>query len=83
MPSPPPPRNARSHYTDAMEILLNGQPHAAPDDGTILSLLHQLGIAERRVAVERNGEIVPRSQHPTTPLAANDRIEIVHAIGGG
>ena len=60
-----------------MDIQLNGQPHV------LLALLEQQGLAERRVAVEVNGEIVPRGQHAHAQLKAGDRVEIVHALGGG
>jgi sulfur carrier protein len=42
-----------------------------------------MALAGKRVAVERNGEIVPKSQHPQVPLADGDRLEIVVAVGGG
>ena len=46
-------------------------------------LVAALGLAGKRIAVERNGEIVPRSRYADTPLAAGDRLEIVGAVGGG
>ncbi len=67
----------------AMEIVLNGQPRQIETPATVLRLLQLEGLAERRVAVEVNGEIVPRSRHGDHPLTAGDRIEIVHALGGG
>ncbi len=67
-----------------MEILLNGAPRALPASATrLIDLLHAEGLAERRVAVEINGEIIPRSQHGEHLLHAGDRVEIVHALGGG
>ena len=66
-----------------MEIQLNGQARHLPAGSTLTKLLAGEGLAERRVAVEVNGEIVPRSQHPTHALEQGDRIEIVHALGGG
>lgn len=65
-----------------MTILLNGQPHPLTAT-TLADLLVELGLTGRRVAIELNGEIAPRSQHATLMLKANDRIEVVHAIGGG
>ncbi|KRG40196.1 sulfur carrier protein ThiS [Stenotrophomonas sp. HITSZ_GD] len=66
-----------------MDIQLNGEPrHIAPDT-TLAALLGSEGLAERRVAVEINGEIVPRGRHAEHRLAEGDRIEIVHALGGG
>lgn len=66
-----------------MKIILNGQekPLAAPI--TVAALLAEMGLAERRVAVEVNREIVPRSRHRELELKDNDRVEVVFAIGGG
>jgi len=66
-----------------MEITLNGVPTTLPGDATVGQLLVQAGLAERRVAVEVEGAIVPRSAHPTHLLHPGDRVEIVHALGGG
>lgn len=66
-----------------MQIQLNGQPRHFEDGSTLAQLLEAEGLAERRVAVEVNGEIVPRARHPLHALEAGDRIEIVHALGGG
>lgn len=66
-----------------MDIQLNGQPLALPDQSTVATLLQLQGLGERRVAVEVNGEIVPRGQHVSLALQAGDRVEIVHALGGG
>lgn len=66
-----------------MEIQLNGAGHVMPGPCTIAALLVDAGFGERRVAVEVNGEIVPRSAHATRELAPGDRVEIVHALGGG
>ncbi len=66
-----------------MDIVLNGQLRQIAAPTTVAQLLQLEGLTERRVAVEVNGEIVPRSQHDARPLAPGDRIEIVHALGGG
>ena len=66
-----------------IELTVNGEPQQAADHSTVASLLKELSLAERRVAVERNGEIVPKSRHAEQALQSGDRIEIVHAIGGG
>ncbi|MBI1195086.1 MAG: sulfur carrier protein ThiS [Gammaproteobacteria bacterium] len=66
-----------------MEIQLNGEPKQVAPGSTIADLVSAEGLANRRVAVEVNLEIVPRSQYDRTAIAAGDRIEIVHAIGGG
>jgi sulfur carrier protein len=66
-----------------MEIMLNGQAQDVAEALTIAGLLAEAGLADRRVAVEVNQTIVPRSQHASHRLAAGDRVEILHAIGGG
>ena len=66
-----------------MQILLNGDSLELPDGATVADLLVRLDLTGRRVAVERNLDIVPRSQHATTALVDGDRLEVVHAIGGG
>ncbi|MFT4257186.1 MAG: sulfur carrier protein ThiS [Pseudoxanthomonas sp.] len=66
-----------------MDIQLNGEPRQLADGGSIADLLQIEHLAQRRVAVEVNGEIVPRSQHAIRVLAEGDRVEIVHALGGG
>ena len=65
-----------------MHITLNGDAREFPLDTTVVELLDTLGYAGKRVAVERNGEIVPKSQHAQTTLADGDQIEIVVAVGG-
>ena len=67
----------------AMEILLNGQPKTLPDSISLATLIDQLGFTGKRIAVERNGEIVPKSTYATVQLVAADRLEIVVAVGGG
>lgn len=66
-----------------MNIHVNGHAQSLAEPCTVAGLLDVLGLAGRRVAVERNGEIVPRGRYAETLLADGDRIEIVHAIGGG
>ncbi|MBP6078827.1 MAG: sulfur carrier protein ThiS [Xanthomonadales bacterium] len=66
-----------------MNILLNGLPQQLRDGADVAELLMVAGLAEKRVAVEVNLEIVPRSRHATRVLGEGDRVEIVHAIGGG
>lgn len=66
-----------------MQIQLNGAAFQLPDDQTIAALLELLQLGERRVAVELNLDIVPRSLHANTLLREGDALEIVHAIGGG
>jgi sulfur carrier protein len=66
-----------------LEISLNGAPCQFDAPLTIAALLERQGLAGKRVAVEKNGEIVPKSQHAATAIAAGDRLEIVVAVGGG
>lgn len=64
-------------------VLVNGQTHQFQPPLNIMGLLKALDLEGKRVAVERNGAIVPRSLHGSTPIADGDRIEIVVAVGGG
>ncbi|MFC1749227.1 sulfur carrier protein ThiS [Pseudomonadota bacterium] len=66
-----------------MEIIVNGEPRDVAESFTVTNLLQELELIGRRLAVEVNMEIVPRSQHEQRQLKAGDKIEIVHAIGGG
>lgn len=66
-----------------MRIYLNGNPHECATESSVAALLAEAGYAGRRVAVEVNREIVPRSQHGQYTLHEDDRVEIVQAIGGG
>ena len=66
-----------------VKIILNGQEKSLATPITIGGLLHEMGLAERRVAVEVNREIVPRSRHDEFELKDSDRVEVVFAIGGG
>lgn len=66
-----------------MEILINGQPRQFAGPLTVSELIDSLKLAGKRIAVERNGEIVPRGRHAQTVLAHGDRIEVVVAVGGG
>ncbi len=66
-----------------MEIVLNGEPRIIRPDTTLAALLAELGLEGRRLAVEVNERVVPRSLFAERRIACGDRIEIVHAIGGG
>ncbi|MFP8968627.1 sulfur carrier protein ThiS [Pokkaliibacter sp. CJK22405] len=66
-----------------IEVEVNGEQHRLPPESTISVLLESMGLQDKRVAVELNLEIVPRSQHSERILASGDRLEVVHAIGGG
>ena len=66
-----------------MRILLNGESFELAEPASVADLLARLDLLERRVAVELNLEIVPRSAHAGTLLREGDRVEVVRAIGGG
>lgn len=66
-----------------MNIYINGQAHELPANSTVASLVEHLALTGKRIAIELNQEIVPRSEHASTSLNEGDKLEIVHAIGGG
>ncbi len=66
-----------------MNVLLNGEPKSLPAGTTVARLVAMLQLGEKRLALEINEEIVPRSLYAEYAIRANDRIEIVHAVGGG
>jgi len=66
-----------------MKIVLNGEDREIAPSTSLQQLLELAGYAQRRVAIEINREIVPRSRHGSHTLSPGDRVEIVHAIGGG
>lgn len=69
--------------TTSIDVIINGQQKSLDDDVTAERLVHLLSLADQRIAVEINGEIVPRSTYPDRRIAPGDRIEIVRAVGGG
>jgi sulfur carrier protein len=66
-----------------VQLTINGETRAFAGVADVAGLVMALGLDTRKVAVERNLEIVPRSAYQETPVADGDRIEIVHFIGGG
>lgn len=66
-----------------MKIVLNGHEEDVASHATLADLVASAGLAGRRIAIEVNREIVPRSDYAARRLVAGDRIEVVHAIGGG
>ncbi len=66
-----------------MNVTVNGETRELPDGTSVAELIGLMGLAGRRLAVELNLEIVPRSAYAEQRLQAGDRVEIVHAIGGG
>ena len=66
-----------------MALIVNGEAQQLPTPATVSGLIASLNLQNRRLAVELNGAIVPRSGWDHTPLGDGDRIELVKAIGGG
>lgn len=66
-----------------MEVTVNGEVRRLPEGMTVAQLLEDMALTARRLAVEVNLEIVPRSTYADHRLRPGDRVEIVHAIGGG
>ncbi|OSZ43653.1 thiamine biosynthesis protein ThiS [Alcaligenes faecalis] len=66
-----------------MNITLNGQSKTLQNSDTVGTLIIELGYENKRIAVELNGDIVPKSQHANTAIKEGDTIEIVVAVGGG
>ena len=66
-----------------INITVNGSTQNYPQPLALAELLHAMALAGKKIAVERNGEIVPRSAHGSTLLSDGDRLEIVAAVGGG
>jgi sulfur carrier protein len=64
-------------------IVVNGETHEVPEGLGVSALLSRLGLPSDRVAIERNLEILPRSQWAATSVQTGDRYEIVHLVGGG
>lgn len=66
-----------------LQVTINGDTRQFGRDLAVTELLDELALAGKRVAIERNGEIVPRSRYADTRLANGDQLEIVVAVGGG
>jgi sulfur carrier protein len=66
-----------------LELSVNGETKRFEEGIDLARLIERLALAGRKVAVERNGEIVPRSRYAATPLMNGDQLEIVVAVGGG
>jgi sulfur carrier protein len=76
---PPNPRAEGS----AMHVTVNGEGREVPESTTVRGLIELYELTDGPVAVERNGEVVPRAEHVTTELTDGDVVEIVHFVGGG
>jgi sulfur carrier protein len=68
---------------DSIAVTVNGGERSVCPGTTVLDLVRELGLEGKRIAVERNGDIVARSRYADTALAAGDRVEVVGAVGGG
>ena len=66
-----------------MDILVNGEQRQVPDSYTAAQLVNAMGLSGQRIAMEVNLEIVPRSSYENYALQPGDRVEVVHAVGGG
>lgn len=74
---------AMSQNTNQIALIINGETVQAPALSTVAALIAQMELDTRKLAIERNLEIVPRSQYAVTMLQDGDRLEIVHFVGGG
>ncbi len=66
-----------------LRLVVNGDPVEVAEGTTVRGVVEHLALGSGPVAVERNGDVVPRREHATTTVADGDRIEIVHFVGGG
>jgi len=66
-----------------LRLQINGAHREFASRLTVEGLVAELGVAGKRIAIERNGEIVPRSQYGAVQLADGDKLEVVVAVGGG
>jgi len=71
------------YYSNVIKITVNGSTGVYETPLAVSQLLQSMALAGKKVAVERNGEILPRGAHASTLLADGDRLEIVAAVGGG
>ncbi len=69
--------------SESIDVVINGETRTVVQGTTVAALIVELGLGERRVAVERNREVVPRAQHASTELVEGDRLELVTFVGGG
>jgi thiamine biosynthesis protein ThiS len=72
-----------STVPDQLSIILNGEPRRIAGGASVADLVREIGLDPKKVAVERNLEIVPRSTLADVTLAEGDQLEILHIVGGG
>ena len=66
-----------------LDVIVNGESKTLSGPVSVKQLIQDMGLLDKRIAIEINGEIVPASQHSSVQLSSGDNIEIVGAIGGG
>ena len=66
-----------------MKIIVNGEEITLPENSNIQDLIAQLGFTNKRIAIEINEAIIPKSKHQSHPLTNHDRVEVINAVGGG
>ena len=66
-----------------MKIIVNGEEISIPEDPNIQDLIAELGLKNKRIAIEVNETIIPKSKHQSYLLKSSDRVEIINAVGGG
>jgi sulfur carrier protein len=71
------------NLSKVITVNINGEPRQLSTNATVAALIDEMGLTGKRIALERNGEIVPRSTFVTQQLSAGDKLEIVVAVGGG
>jgi sulfur carrier protein len=81
--SQPPKFTRFKKHIEMIQLTINGQPHHFETPTNITQLIEHLELQGKRIAIERNGEIVPRSQFSEQVLADGDQLEVVVAVGGG
>jgi len=74
---------SEQQHPPLVNLLVNGDPRAVPSDYTVAKLIDALGLQTGRIAIAVNRDVVPRSAFATHRLAADDRVEILEAVGGG
>ena len=66
-----------------VKIIVNGEEITLPENSNIQDLIAQLGFTNKRIAIEINEAIIPKSKHQSHPLKNHDRVEVINAVGGG
>jgi sulfur carrier protein len=69
--------------SESIDVVINGEARSVAQGTTVAALIGELGLGDRRIAVERNHQVVPRAEHASTVLAPGDKLELVTFVGGG